>query len=199
LSIVPLLALLGAALSLLLGSLYWLYYYGYLGRSVTQAKRRRLEYLALHEAGHAVIAWHMPVVASVESASVIPDPERTESAGRVCVHYRVPRPLIAYYQQSVLLLLAGMASESALGHSGIRGAHDRDRHEVNQHLIRLSRLLNQPHQTLALQSWALTLALVKDHARAIRRVQRALVRKGVLDKADLLRLLGPRPAYSEPG
>lgn len=197
-TVAPLLLIISASLLTglaIYGGTYAYYLWKY---SPARAVRRSIRQIAIHEASHAVIAWHSPVIEQVKRATVIPDSDRTGTAGRVVIRYRQSFPEPAATQQTLLMVLAGMAGETILGDPGLRGRHRCDQREASRTLECLRSRLKQPLPVLTVESWQATLALICHHRRAIVQVADALQYHGCLDTADLECLLGPRLPYEPP-
>jgi hypothetical protein len=185
-----------------------------LARDVDNARlstpEERLGWLSTHEAGHAVVAWHCPLVGSV--TDMIIEPTRVGDAlwqGRVVHDWNAPPE--AYRAWDIVIALAGLSAEM-LCYGQVRTLLLRDLDEA----LAGARLFCRQGtywslgaapgappmpftvrctgaEALALgQAWGTACALLMYHRDAHARLASIIAVRRRLNEAELAGILGPR-------
>ena len=170
----------------------------------------RLAWLSTHEAGHAVVAWHCPVVGSV--TDMIIEPTRGGHAlwqGRVLHDWSAPPE--SRQAWDIVIALAGLSAE-VLCYGQLRTLLLRDLDEALAAARSFCRQgaswpLGAPQvappmpftlrctdaEALVLgRAWATACALLARHREAHARLAAIIAVRGRLNEADLAGILGPR-------
>ena len=170
----------------------------------------RLAWLSTHEAGHAVVAWHCPVVGSV--TDMIIEPARGGDAhwqGRVLHDWSAPPD--ARRAWDIVIALAGLSAEM-LCYGQVRTLLLRDLDEALAAVRSFCRQgaswpLGAPQVTTPMpftmrctdaeamvlgRAWATACALLARHREAHARLASAIAVRRRLNDAELAGILGPR-------